>query len=56
MKTLSEIEYEQALNRIGKLLDAESREEVAELVRLSDEVEAYEEINYPIPHPDSSDR
>ena len=49
----NEEEYELALKRIEKLMDAEAgTPEGDELVRLTDMVEAYEDEHYPIDPPD----
>ena len=52
----TEKEYELALKRIEKLMDAEvDTPEGDELVRLADMAEAYEDEHYPIPLPDPID-
>jgi len=53
MKITTEEEYEKALHKLLALMDAEpGTDEEDELVVLSDAIEAYEEIHYPIDEED----
>jgi HTH-type transcriptional regulator / antitoxin HigA len=53
MKITTEEEYEKALHKLRALWDAEpGTDEEDELIVLSDAIEAYEEIHYPIDEED----
>ena len=45
---MTEKEYEECLKLIESLMDSESPKEVAELLRLVEMVEAYEDEHYPM--------
>ena len=53
MEITNEIEYEMALKELKKLMDAKpGTKEARRLVKLSDAIEAYEDIHYPIDEED----